>query len=389
MFCRIHPSPRRLALVLALLLLSFAIRHSSFAADAPFQLRPGEFPPADSAHYVAGELIALDHVNRTGVLRPDRTDAQRRGDWDLPHPFTLLPFGVINFHGAPAELRDIPLGTHLHGWFYQEPGAAKESPATKARKAAKPQGPRYARLSLDAAFHFARRLEDDFSHFATTNRAWRVDAVDLEKASLTASGITAGKADAKPTALALSPATRVWKGRGFGALTDLAAGQSVFANLTYATLKGPGRCTDIWLDAESRALATAQQTEVHRQSLRERGFPGWIDAVDNQQSTLTVTLFGNFVPKLREMLRVTQSTNDAVTVACAEENLRTYDQINDRKRGTLLETREIPATPGSGGLQVKFKVELLLEGFRPKRIIRLWPSAWKIDDLPREERLYE
>ena len=46
---------------------------------------------------------------------------------------------------------------------------------------------------------------------------------------------------------------------------------AVFVNLTYATLKGPGRCTDIWLDAESRALATAQQAEVHRQNLRERG----------------------------------------------------------------------------------------------------------------------
>ena len=379
----------RPAFVLALLLSSFAIRHSCCAADAPFQLRPGEFPAAGSAHYLAGELIALDHINRTGVLRPDRTDAQRRGDWDLPHPFTLLPYGAIRYHGAWAELRDIPIGTHLHGWFYQEPSAAKESPVAKGRKPAKPQVPRYARLSLDAAFNLAFRLEDDFSHFATTNRAWRVDAVDLEKPSLTATGITAGKADAKPTVLALTPATRVWKGRGFGALTDLAAGQSIFANLTYATLKGPGRCTDIWLDAESRALAATQQTEVHRQSLRERGFPGWIAAVDNQQSTVTVTLFGTFDPKLREMFRVTQTTNDALTVACAEENLRTYDQINDRKRGTLLEATEIPAVPGSSGLQVKFKVELLLEGFRPKRFIRLWPGAWKIDDLPREERLYE
>ena len=389
MSSRIHTSPRRLALVLALLLLSFGIRHSSVAADAPFQLRPGEFPPAGSAHYLAGELIALDHVNRTGVLRPDRTDAQRRGDWDLPHPFTLLPFGTLSYHGASAELRDIPLGTHLHGWFYQEPTAPKESKDSKTRSARKTPVPRYERLGLEASYNLALRLEDDFSFFTRQQRAWRVDAVDLEKNTLTTTGITAGKPDAKATILQILPATRVWKGRSFGALTDLAVGQSVVANLTYATLKGPGRCTDLWLDAESRTLASTLQSEIHRQSLRERGFPGWIDAVDNQQSTLTVTLFGNFAPKLREMFRVTQSTNDAVTAVCAEENLRTYDQINDRKRGTLLEAREIPTAPGSSGLQVKFKVELLLEGFRPKRIIRLWPSAWKIDDLPREERLYE
>ncbi len=388
---RLRVLPRLLAF--AGLLSTFILQPSSFAAEAPFQLRPGEFPPPGSAHYVAGELVALDHVNRTGVLRPDRTDAQRRGDWDLPHPFTLLPFGSLQYRGASAELRDIPIGTHLHGWFYQPPAEPKEPKDAKdakaKRAAAKAVVPRYERMGIDAAFSLVARLEDDFSFLAREQRVWRVDAVDLEKFTLTTTGITAGKADAKATVFQLVPGTRAWKGRGFGALTDLAAGQSVVINLTYATLKGPGRCTDIWLDAESRALATAHQREAHRQSLRERGFAGWIDAVDNQQAIVTVTLFSAFDPKLKEMFRVTQTTNDTVIAATAEDNLRTWDQINDRKRGTLLEVKEVPATPGSSGLQVKFKSELLIEGFRPKRIIRLWPSAWKIDDLPREERLYQ
>jgi len=385
---RLRVLPRLLAF--AGLLSSFILHPSSFAAEAPFQLKPGEFPPPGSAHYVAGELVALDHVNRTGVLRPDRTDAQRRGDWDLPHPFTLLPFGSLHYRGASAELRDIPIGTHLHGWFYQPPAETKELKDAKAKRAAaKLVVPRYERMGMDAAFSLAARLEDDFSYLAREQRVWRVDAVDLEKFTLTTTGITAGKADAKSTVFQLVPGTRVWKGRSFGELKDLAAGQSVFINLTYATLKGPGRCTDIWLDAESRALATAQQAELHRQSLRERGFAGWIDAVDNQQAIVTVTLFSAFDPKLKEMFRVTQTTNDTIIAATAEDNLRTWDQINDRKRGTLLEAKEVPAAPGSSGLQVKFKSELLIEGFRPKRIIRLWPSAWKIDDLPREERLYQ
>ncbi len=370
--------------VVLVLLSSFILHPSSFAAEAPFQLQPGEFPPEGSAHYIAGELIALDHINRTGVLRPDRTDAQRRGDWDLPHAFTLLPYGSISYHGATAELRHVPIGTHLHGWFYVEEPPPKDPKTGRPRKVLKTE-----RVSLESEFNRAFRFEDDFSHCARTQRAWRVDAVDLEKSTLTATGITAGKADAKATIFQLVPGTRVWKGRGFGELKDLAAGQSVFINLTYATLKGPGRCTDIWLDAESRALATAQQAEVHRQFIREHGFAGWIDAVDNQQSIATATLFAGFDPKLKEMFRVTQTTNDTVTAACAEDNLRTWDQINDRKRGTLLEAKEVPAAPGSSGLQVKFKAELLIEGFRPKRIIRLWPSVWKVDDLPREERLYQ
>ena len=95
-----------------------------------FRLKPGEFPPPGSEHAVSGELIALDHVNRSGLLRPDRDDTQRRGDWDIARPFVLLPYGSLRYHGAPAELRDIPLGTHLHGQFYADDNADPKKPAT-------------------------------------------------------------------------------------------------------------------------------------------------------------------------------------------------------------------------------------------------------------------
>src|SRR6202034_1292254 len=131
----------------------------------------------------------------------------------------------------------------------------------------------------------AIRLEDDFSFFARQQRVWRVDAVDLEKGTITVTGVSGdGKqADAKPTALVVNAATRVWKGRAIGSLTDLAAGQSVLVDLTLCTLKGPGRCTDIWLDAESREVAAAHQLEVHRQFQHEHGLAGWVAEVDNQQ----------------------------------------------------------------------------------------------------------
>src|SRR4051794_10584596 len=85
----------------------------SFAADAPpttpssafrtdarpadeklrwFQLTPGEFPPDGSAHHIGGELIGVDHINRTGELRLDRDDAQRRGDWDRSLWFSMLSY---------------------------------------------------------------------------------------------------------------------------------------------------------------------------------------------------------------------------------------------------------------------------------------------------------
>jgi len=358
-----------------LLLASFLIPHSSFADSFRtdggdeklpwYQLKPGEFPPEGSAHHIAGELIALDHINRTGTLRQDRTDAISRSHWDEPLPFTMLSFGSIGYHGAPAELRDIPIGTHLHGQFYSEEKAGKDGKAEFTR---------------------AIRLEDDFSYCARQKRAWRVDAVDLGKGTLTATAVCADgtPADPKPAAFVITPATRVWKGRAIGTLADLAAGQSVLLNLTVCTLKGPGRCTDIWVDPESRQLASAQQVEVHRQFEHEHGLPGWVETVDNQEGIITLTLFAGFDPKLIEDFAVNESMSSAVAV----ESLRTYDQGSDRMGGSVLELQNGPPGPGNSGIRIKFKAVTLIEGDRPKRILRIFSGKWKVDEIPKEERFY-
>lgn len=343
---------------------SLVIRHASFAAE-PYQLQPGQFPPEGSAHYLAGEMIQMDHVNRTGQLRPDRRDDQRTDDYDRPMPFTLLPYGAIRYHGAPAELRDIPIGTHLHGRFYSDPKAGKNG---------------------KGAFTLAFLLEDDFSFQQRQERVWRLDAVNLDKGNITVTGLslTNNTPDAKPTVFKVNPATRIWKGAGFGALTNLTPGQSLLLNITVATLKGPGRCTDIWLDGESRQVAIAHQMEAHRAYQKAHGLPGWIDAVDNEKSLVTVTLFGGYDPALAKDFKL----KGRVAALVAEDSLRCYDQINDRMYCEVIEIRRVPMAPGSSDLQFVIKPENLLEGFRPRRILRLLPDKWPLDDLPWEEMLW-
>ena len=155
-------------------------------------------------------------------------------------------------------------------------------------------------------------------------------------------------------------------------------------NLTVCTHKRPGRCTDIWLDAESRDLAAAHQLEVHRQFQREHGLAAQVDEVDNAAGTVTATLFAGFDPKLLEDF----TTKDSVGAAVANEALRTYDQINDTARGEILEVQSVPAPPGNSGTRIRFKPRHLLEGFRPQRIVRLFSGKWPIDDLPKEEEFY-
>ncbi|HUR47471.1 MAG TPA: hypothetical protein VMZ27_16430 [Candidatus Saccharimonadales bacterium] len=341
---------------------------NGFAAEKKplsFQVQPGHFPPEGSAQYVAGELIQMDHVNRTGQLRPDRRDDQRTDDYDRAMLFTLLPYGTLRYHGAPAELRDIPIGTHLHGQFYFD------------AKTGRP-----ARGGSGLGF----LLEDDFSFMERQQRVWRLDAVNLPKGTITVTGVSAAenKPDAKQTIYKVNPATRVWTEQGFGTLSNLAAGQSLLLNITVATLKGPGRCTDIWLDEESKRLASAGQTEVHRAYEKAHGLPGWIDAVDNEKSLVTLTLFGGFDPALTNDFKL----KSRVAALVAEDSLRCYDQINDRMYCELLEMKSVPVVPGSSGLQMVIKPENLLEGFRPHRILRLLPDRWPLDDLPWEEMLW-
>ena len=332
---------------------------------ATYQIQPGQFPPEGSAHYIAGELIQMDHVNRTGQLRPDRRDDQRTDDYDRAMLFTLLPYGTLRYHSAPAELRDIPIGTHLHGQFYFD-----------AKKG----------IPVKGGFAQGFLLEDDFSFQQRQKRVWRLDALQLDKGIITVTGLSLAdnKPDAKPTVFKVNPAPRVWNGRGFGALTNLAVGQSLLLNITVATLKGPGRCTDIWIDDESRQLAATQQNEVHRAYAKAHGLPGWIDAVDNEKSHVTITLFGGFDPSLTNDFKL----KSRIAALVAEDSLRAYDQINDRMYCDLLEMRSVPVAPGSSGVQLVIKPENLLEGFRPRRIVRLLPERWGLDDLPWEEMLW-
>ena len=101
-------------------------------------LKPGEFPPPGSGTYIAGELVVIDPVNRRGGLRLDG-DGPGGRYYDAPlHYFAMLPYGMLWYNGAPAELKDIPPGTHVHGYFYLPPVGEEETipplPKTQERR---------------------------------------------------------------------------------------------------------------------------------------------------------------------------------------------------------------------------------------------------------------
>ena len=83
----------------------------SVTADEPFRPEAGKFPPLEKAYAYRGELVFVDHANRRGSIRVQGAGTYFR---NAPHPIAMLPYGTVRYHGAPADLRDIPLGTVLH-----------------------------------------------------------------------------------------------------------------------------------------------------------------------------------------------------------------------------------------------------------------------------------
>ena len=94
------------------------LANSVIADDTPFRPEAGTFPLLDKAHTYRGELTFVDHPNRRGSLR---IQGNGRFRFTGPSPFAMLPYGMVRYHGAPADLRDIPLGTVMHAHAFLPP----------------------------------------------------------------------------------------------------------------------------------------------------------------------------------------------------------------------------------------------------------------------------
>ena len=104
---------------IAVLYLGVSLLASAVTADdQPFRPETGKFPPLEKALSYRGELVFVDHANRRGSIRVQGAGMFFR---NAPHPFAMLPYGVVRYHGAPAELRDIQLGTVLHIRAFLQP----------------------------------------------------------------------------------------------------------------------------------------------------------------------------------------------------------------------------------------------------------------------------
>lgn len=355
------------------------------AVDTKHVVPPaGTFPATEAGVYYAGELVSVDHVHRYGALRLVGDNDDGRYHSAPSHRFALLPYGTVRYHGAPAELRDVPIGTVLHGVFLV-PNADLPTYPPIEKKTSK-----YVPKETQAL-----TLEDDFSFYERQGQAWKIVAVDVAKGvlSVSASGMAATRGLTGDQAFEIDASTRIWKGRAIGALADLAADQVVQLNLTWAPdwKNGKFHVADIWIDEESRGVARELQRQIHIRHQKTRWLTGWVDHVDHQSGgsgIVTVTLFGGMDPVLYETVRAQAKPGGGAAIAAAEWTLQSWWQDHDAKHGKVLRALDTAyPPPGSSGMQVQVEFKRLLDGYRPGRIIRLRPNGFPNVKLPPEERV--
>lgn len=374
-----------------------------------FRPEAGKFPPLEKAHAYRGELVFVDHANRRGSIRVAGEGAFRR---NKPSPFALLPYAIVRYHGAPADLRDIPLGTMLHVRAFLPPDPVI-SPVPVLPVNNKQKKSRYGDVGSAPAENHVLLLEDEPSHCQREGLVWKLREVELKdnEGTIIASREPKGGADsdADGETLTLDAATRIWRGRELVGITDLIAegtwpaegkksldGQTVQLGITWKPTPGGVftrfHISDIWLDESAMERAAENQNEIHKAFIRGRWVPGWVDAVEYGKfgrATVNATLFGGIDDSL-----YTDFTKGAQMLMNPVENTLKHTEGGSAgptqmsARGTILDITKTEGAPlGSSGIQIRFETDLITEGIRPTRIVRMRPASWPDVHLPWEEHL--
>ncbi len=385
--------------LIALFLALSMVTSAGFAQDKPFRPETGKFPPLEKSFSYRGVLVFLDHANRRGSLRVISPGEFFRNP---PHPFAMLPYGIIRYHGAPADLRDIPLGTLMHVRAFLPPDP--KTSAVPVAQNGSPERPAENHVLL---------IEDEPSFCLREGKVWKLKEVDLEHnqgmiiASLESKEGGPGKASEEK--LTFDGATRIWRGRERLGVEDLIAegtwpvrgkkslaGQTVHLGLTWQpTPDGVFlrfHISDIWLDETAIKRAAQNQTETHKALIRSRWMPAWVDTVEYGkfgQAKVTATLFGGMDQTLYADFKKGISSQMNSVENTLKHTHGAYSPAHMASAGSVLEVTKTNGNIllGSSGIQIRFETDLIIEGIRPGRVVRVRPSNWPILCIPREEYL--
>ena len=376
-------------------------------ADEAFRPVPGVFAPMEKAHIYRGELVFVDHANRRGSIRVEGSGMFFRNS---PHPFAMLPYGMIRRHGAPSDLRDIPLGTVMHVKAFLPPDP-RTSPVPVLAVDNKSKDANHNRgTGIFPAENHVLLLEDEPSYCLRSGLVWNLKTLEIESSQGKITGVRSAKeqmpSSTPEETMTFDAATRIWRGRELLSVEELvdegtwpSSGKhrlKLQALIGISWKPTPNgiftrfHISDTWLDDIAISRATKSQTAIHKEFIRSRWMPAWIDKVEYGKfgtATVTATLFGGMDASLYADFKKGASARMNSVTDTLKHNHGAYGPSHMACRGPILDVRKVTgAVPlGSSGIQIQLKTDLITEGVRPGRIVRIWPGNWPTPNLPREE----
>jgi len=396
--------------VAALHLVLFILVFNARSEDEPFRPEAGKFPPLEKAYSYRGELVFVDHANRRGSIR---IDGNGRFRFAAPSPFALLPYGLVRYHGSPADLRDIPLGTVMYAKAYLPPDPKISSvPVLPLDNREKKYG--NAGTGVAPAENHIFLFEDEPSYCKRLGLVWKLKEINLneDQGIVTARRESkSGNGDVHKETFSVDTATRFWRGKEHLHLNDLIEekvlpengvqslnDQSVLLGISWKPTPGGVfkrfHISDVWMDELAMERASRIQNETHKTFIKSRWMPGWVDQVEYGKfgrAKVTVTLFGGMDASLYADFKKGQKA----MLASSENTLKhwaggTAGTAQMASKGILLEVsktqKSVPL--GSSGVQLSLETDLVTEGFRPGKIIRIRPESWPILEVPWEEYIH-
>ena len=257
-------------------------------------------------------------------------------------------------------------------------------------------------------------FEDEPSYCKRLGLVWKLKEINLNKdlGIVTARRESeSGNGDVHEEAFSIDKSTRFWRGKEHLHLDDLIEekilpengvqslnDQLVLLGISWKPTPGGVfkrfHISDVWLDELARERAAQIQKETHKTFIKSRWMPGWVDQVEYGKfgrAKVTVTLFGGMDKSLYADFRKGQKA----MLASSENTLKhwaggTAGTAQMASKGILLEVsktqKKVPL--GSSGIQLSLETNLVTEGFRPGKIIRIRPESWPILEVPREEYIH-
>ena len=388
----------------------FCIACIVHAKQEPFRPKVGEFPPLEKAHSYKGELTFVDHANRRGSMR---IDGDGRFRFAAPSPFALLPYSLVCYRGSPADLRDIPLGTVLYAKAFLPPDPKISSvPVLPLDNREKKYG--NAGTGVAPAENHICLFEDEPSYCKRQGLVWKLQEINLneDQGILTARRESkSGNGDVHEETFTIDKTTRFWRRKEHLHLNDLIEEkvlpengiqslneQAVLLGISWKPTPGGVfkrfHISDVWLDEIAMERASRIQNETHKTFVKSRWMPGWVDQVEYGKfgrAKVTVTLFGGMDDSLYADFKKGQSA----MLASSENTLKhwaggTAGTTQMASKGILLEVSKTDnrGSFGSSGIQLSLETNLVTEGFRPGKIIRIRAESWPILEVPREEYIH-